>query len=81
MPDPLDDRLMLMIDEGKNFREMAEEIGKSLDVTHGRVQKLVDEGYVYQELEKGQARPYRITEAGKAYLSVNGFRPIKLFED
>lgn len=78
--DSLDDRILLMVDEGKNIREMADAIGKSNDPTLKRIRALVDQGYLVKVLGDGQARPYALTDNGRRYLTYNGLRPTRLFE-
>lgn len=80
MNDPLDDRIMLLIEQGSTIREMSADVGKSLDAVHGRIQDLLGNGYLIKVREDGQARPYKLSAAGDAYLYNNGLKPVKLFD-
>lgn len=79
-PDPVDDRIILLVEEGKTMREISEEVNKALANVHERIQKLCDKALLVRELEAGKAVPYRVTEHGKAYLLARGYKRIELFK-
>lgn len=75
--DPLDDMILLAIDENRSLMEVGEEAGRSFSGIRKRMKNLESEGYLVYN--PGRARARELTQKAKDYLTANGLKKVEVF--
>lgn len=72
--------MKMLYRDNPTITEIAERVGKSIAYVHGRLTELEDKGMVKPPRKPNAARDRTLTVQGEQYLEVNGYVPIKVFD-